>query len=113
MFRDALIRFRLGISELSTHCQRYITGAEKMICPLCREDFETEIHFMFICPALYDLREKYVCRFLDVRSVNQVEGVLASNQKHIIRAVSMYLYKAFMRRREAIDSCERNVFYTE
>ena len=112
VFRDAFIRFRLGISEIYVHSQRYITGSDEILCPLCREKFETEIHFLLQCPALNDLRDYYIFKFIDVKSSNPVEYVMASDQKHVIRSVSVYLYKALMRRREAINSAERSTFYT-
>ena len=113
VFRDAFIRFRLGISELYMHSQRYITGADEILCPLCREEFETEIHFLLTCPALNDLRDYYIFKFMDGRNSNPVDWILASEQKHVVRSVSVFLYKAFMRRREAIDSPEKSTCYTE
>ena len=113
VFRDAFIRFRLGISELHTHSQRYNIGAEEMLCPLCRENFESEIHFLLKCPALHDLRDCYILKLIDFSCTNPVKSVMDSSQKHVIRSVSLFLHKAFVRRRQAISSPERNSFYTE
>ena len=77
VFIEAFIGFRLGISELYMHSQRYITGADEILCPLCREEFETEIHFLLTCPALNDLRDHYIFKFMQGRNSNPVEWILA------------------------------------
>ena len=48
-FRDALIRFRLGITELKAHKNRYISHVADNNCPFCRVVEENEYHFLFRC----------------------------------------------------------------
>ena len=45
VFRDALIRFRMGITELFVHKHRYSAAPFTNICPLCMKNMEEEIHF--------------------------------------------------------------------
>ena len=48
-FRDALIRFRLGITELKTHRNIYISHVVDNNCPFCKVVEENEYHFLFHC----------------------------------------------------------------
>ena len=64
-FRDALIRFRLGITELKTHKNRYNSHVADNNCPFCKAVEQNEYHFLFHC-------EKY-------------ETVRPENLKHIKR----------------------------
>ena len=56
-FRDALERFRLGVSEIWTHKHRYCRGESEqadMNCPFCIDELEDKCHFLFICKK-YDV----------------------------------------------------------
>ena len=65
--RKALIRFRLGISELRTHKFRYCSEDVHLDCQLCGCSLDNEMHFLFYCDNLSALREKFIpsryCRF--------------------------------------------------
>ena len=112
VFRDVFIRFRMGISDLFVHKQRYITHSCESLCPLCRENDEDEDHFMFKCPALEDVRERYLCPFL-TRSGNDINILFNSDCKETTRSTSIFLYKAFSRRACVIKSPEENFFFLE
>eukprot|EP00745_Piridium_sociabile_P015462 TRINITY_DN22952_c0_g1_i4.p1 TRINITY_DN22952_c0_g1~~TRINITY_DN22952_c0_g1_i4.p1 ORF type:complete len:307 (-),score=-7.22 TRINITY_DN22952_c0_g1_i4:6-854(-) len=59
--RFILTRFRLGISEIKTHALRYKhVDHAKLLCPMCNESEEDEIHFVLKCPVLTNLREKII-----------------------------------------------------
>ena len=47
-FRNALIRFRLGITELKTHKNRYVSLVADNNGPFCKVVEENEYHFFFI-----------------------------------------------------------------
>ena len=56
-FRDALVWFQLGVSEIWTHKQRFCGGESEqadMNCPFCVDKLESECHFLFICKK-YDV----------------------------------------------------------
>ena len=59
--RDILIRFRLGVSELKVHKLRYRDCSQyDLQCPLCNKGIENELHFLFGCNKLEDLRKKFL-----------------------------------------------------
>lgn len=61
--RDVLIRFRIGASKIRTHKLRYVAHTpEDLMCPLCNAVCENEMHTLFFCNSLNDLREKYIPR---------------------------------------------------
>ena len=62
--RDVFIRFRVGASQIRTHKLRYVQHTpEDPMCPLCNKCCpEDEIHFLFHCDRLNDLRYKYISR---------------------------------------------------
>ena len=57
--RDLLVRFRFGVSEIQTHKLRYFYGTgQNFKCPLCNARLEDEMHFLFHCERLEDVRNK-------------------------------------------------------
>ena len=63
--RNFLIRIRLGVSPLKIHKLRFATSATQVdiACPFCRNDTETEIHFIPI------LKQKSIS-FQSVQDIN-------------------------------------------
>ena len=61
--RDVLIRFRIGASNIRTHKLRYVAHTPgDLMCPLCNTAYEDEMHTLFYCKFLDDLRQKYIPR---------------------------------------------------
>lgn len=59
--RDVLIRFRAGVSELRSHKLRYSPHTlQDLFCPFCKKAPEDEMHILFHCDALNDLRCQYL-----------------------------------------------------
>ena len=110
VFRDVFVRFRMGISDLYVHKFRYTTFDVQKLCPLCREELETEKHFLLCCPALCDLRERYL--YVNGTCEN-LTSLLSNRQMKTIRSISMYLYKAFSRRQQAVESFESDSFFMD
>ena len=106
IFRDAYIRFRMGVSELYGHGFRYEKSNVVHLCPLCKEEEECESHFLLYCPALCDIRERYIFVFLDVNQDDPMKVIMSDNEMKNVRALSLFLHKAFERRRDALDSAE-------
>ena len=110
VFRDVFIRFRFGITEMYIHKCRYESEYQKL-CPLCKEGDEDEDHFLFRCPVLYDLRNRYLVPHVHPENdVNIMREVLASAETCTIRAVATYLYYAFKRRCQAIEMRDYDLF---
>jgi len=113
VFRDVYIRFRMGITDLYNHRCRYQLEPTNSLCPLCRENNEDEVHFLLQCPALYDLREKYLLKHIDSNIDDVLRFLLSSKDVSIIRSTSLYMCKAFQRRTSAIESVEQDNFYLD
>ena len=60
--RNVRIRLRLGVPPLKTHKLRFATNTTQadLTCPFCRNDTETEMHFILICPRYKEIRELYI-----------------------------------------------------
>ena len=113
IFRDMYIRFRLGISDLYVHKLRYRPDEANTLCPGCREKEEDEYHFMLECPALYDLRVKYILPFLCPSVNDPLMHLMTNREKSAIRSISTYLYHAFRRRAESIEITEQDLFLVQ
>ena len=94
---NALVKFRLGISRIAQHANRYSNSVDhnSMVCHLCHDGMENDVHFMLYCPLLEDLRHalipskfsRYPCKF-------RLYLLLANKNENLILNVAMFLYKA-------------------
>ena len=91
-----MTRFRLGISDIAVHHYRYKRHTDNdLICPLCKEVQEDELHFVLSCPTLSDLRAQFIpLKFHRFPSLFRLSLLLASRNESIVRNLSVYLYKA-------------------
>ena len=57
--RKLLIRIRLGVLPWKIHKLRFATSTSQadLAYPFCRNDTETEIHLILICPRYKEIRE--------------------------------------------------------
>ena len=92
-----MTRFRFGISDLATHKYRYKRHVEEdLVCPLCKEHLEDEIHFVLKCPALSELRKQYIKEkyFVHPNSF-KLAMLLASKNEIVVKKLAIFLYRAF------------------
>ena len=54
-----LMRIRLGVSSLKTHKRRFTKNAThaELVCPFCRNETETEVHYILTCPRYEEIWE--------------------------------------------------------
>jgi hypothetical protein len=98
-------RFGIGLSDLFVHSCRYKNVVNiNLVCPLCRQASENEVHFLLCCPSLIDLREKLIPKkyFRNPNSC-RMNLLLASNNEETVRNLALYMYKAFIFRQIAIS----------
>jgi hypothetical protein len=97
--KSALTKLRFGVSSIACHRYRYNQRRDvNMLCLLCHVFEEDELHFMFCCPVLNDLRMKYIqpkyynnpCRF-------RFNLPMASRNEAVITNVALYMYKDLKR----------------
>jgi hypothetical protein len=98
-------RFRLGISELAVHHYRYrVFNNVDLLCPLCKETEENEMHFVLCCPALIHIREKYIkAKYYRQPSLFKLKLLMSSASGEVVRSFSLFLFKAFKLRDIAIS----------
>ena len=90
-------RFRLGVSELAVDHYRYRNVTENdLICRLCKESQENEIHFVLCCPALINIREQFVKpKYYGQLSLFKLSLLMSSPCAEVVLKIALYLYKAF------------------
>ena len=87
----------MGISDLKLHKFRYKHFSDAdLMCPICNSSKEDEIHFVLVCRALSDIREKYIRpKYYRNPCMFKLSLLLASANATDVRNCSIYLYKAF------------------
>ena len=96
--RNCLVRLRLGVSQILTHRLRFVKNLDEadMLCPLCGEARESEIHFLLVCPAYHDLREEYLSRkYYRMPTLSRLSLLMASENKQVMLNLSNFIRKAF------------------
>ena len=97
MLRGMFARFRLTACGLKSHKQLFSTeqGGTKHF-PMCGQEREDEIHFIFHCQAYTDLLQNY--SMLDSHTVqsgiNYLRALLASKNETKIIALAKYITEA-------------------
>ena len=56
--RDILCKFRLGVSDILCHKNRY--NERDRTCPVCKAHEETEMHFLITCSAYNTWRVRFL-----------------------------------------------------
>ena len=92
--RDTLIRFRVGASEVRSHKTRYTALIpEDLMCPFCNCVKEDEMHFLFFCVHLNDLRKKYIpSRYLKYPSIDTFSVLM--QDESCVENLGRYIYHA-------------------
>ena len=102
--KNALIKFRCGMSSLVTHRRRFKVNTEAdLICCLCNTARQDEVHFVLVCPCLSDIRMnlipskyfKYPCKF-------RLVLLLSSSNLNTLKNLALYLYFSFKRMYEVL-----------
>jgi len=89
-YSDSYSRFLFGASELCVHEYRFENEHPKL-CPMCTEDEEDEYHYLLSCPALNDVRIKYLFSHLHSDTCTAVYRLLAAEETAIVRDVANVL----------------------
>ena len=92
-----MTKFRFGISDISVHRLRYKdVSSLELICPLCNGAPETDVHFVFNCPALDEIRNKFIpLKYRNHPSLFRLVLLMSSTHEVIVKQFAIYLYKAF------------------
>jgi hypothetical protein len=100
--KNALIRFRCGVSGILVHDRRFKKNSENnLLCRLCRFACEDEVHFAFCCPMLSDLRCDLIpSKYYSYPSLFRLALLFSCSNMSILRNFALYLYFAFKRLKE-------------
>jgi uncharacterized protein YacL (UPF0231 family) len=103
--RNYLIRLRLGVSQLKTHKLRFAVNAtyEDLVCPMCKGDVESEVHFLLVCPAYDSIRMQFIPKkYYNNPCLFKVTMLMASETKTIVLGLCNFVRHAFEYRRNIL-----------
>ena len=96
--RVILIKFRIGASNIRVHKIRYVAHTpQDLLCSLCHTAYEDEMHIVFYCKSLDDLRQKYIPRKYVVRP-SVVTLRLLMQDKSCLHDLGRFMYHSAKRR---------------
>ena len=95
---NIITRFRLGISQIKVHCNRY-REFEINICPVCNSGLENEVHVFFKCSAYDDIRITYLPRnVFENACIQNVINLLTTKDETLLKNTGIFLFMAMKRR---------------
>ena len=100
-FRHCYAQLRSGSLELELERGRYLNiPREERLCKICNlGEVENELHFIFKCPMLSDIRNLYIpAKFHQNPSINKLYVLLCSDNDTLIKSLASYIYYALKRR---------------
>ena len=99
-FRDALVRFRLGVSDIATHRNRFIRNPCQGLndCKFCPGHTENEKHVLFHCPA-YDGIRPPMLRIYRHQEDQTIINLMSTKDSSRLRQFSWFLFKCFEMRK--------------
>ena len=106
-FRDAIIRFRLGVSDIKVHRNRFIRNPlqgqnDWFFCLGITED---EIHFLMHCPR-YSMFRPIIFNAEPYREKELFSLLMSCQEAKKTRQLGWYLHKSFDVRRESLQQLD-------
>ena len=102
-FRDVLIRFRLGITKLKTHENRYVSHVADNNCPFCKAVEENEYHFLFHCEKYETVRPKNIKHFKRHEENWKFIEIMLCEEPASIKQLAWLVFKAFEIRTKLLE----------
>ena len=101
-FRCAIAQLRMGVSQLNVHRHRFDATQTNTLCPVCKEEQETECHFLFDCKAYSDIRSR-MSDYLPLLNQNvtiqaRLSKLLNDKSTNSLESLSKYIRQAFNKR---------------
>ena len=102
--RRSFVRLRIGMSDLNCRFLQFNPiSDDKKMCPFCRTVFETEFHFVLVCPKYQTLREELLpTKFHRQPTLFKFVLLMSSVSERVIIKLSTYVFKAFALRMEQL-----------
>ena len=99
-YRDILVKFKLKVSPIYVHSKKFTPNAN-ILCPLCKQNDETEIHFVFDCSILEVLRKTFLPpHILFNRNLQNFHTIMS--HEYYTFDIAKYLYNAFKVRKSLL-----------
>jgi len=106
--RKIFTRFRIGMLPLRNHFLKFdnMRRNQNTFCPFCENAFETEFHFLLICPKYDALRQQYIPRkYFRHPTLFNMSLLLSSNNENLVVRVGVFVYKSYYVRKRCLDVC--------
>ena len=101
--KQALTRFRMGVSEINAHRFRFNPNRDLLMCQFCKnkEIEESELHVILICPLYKHIRQIYIeNRYILKADTQALNNLISSNSPTLAR----YLALMFTLRRDYLNN---------
>ena len=97
--KSAFTKFRFGISSIACHYNRFRESNDnELICRLCHSGREDELHFLLCCPALLELRARYIKpKFYRYPCAFRLNLLMSTKHEETLRSLATYIYLALKR----------------
>lgn len=94
VFRMALAKFRMGVSQINVHKHRFSQDNDVKKCPFCEDVLETEMHVLLKCSAYDNLREQYLGFTNPVRDIDSIfkEQITVATREGILNLARFIFY---------------------
>ena len=102
-FRDALIHFRLRITELKTHKNRYISHVADNNCPFCKVVEENKYHFLFHCEKYKTDRPKKFKHIKWHEENWKFSEIMLCEEPASTKQLAWFVFKAFEIRTKLLE----------
>jgi hypothetical protein len=92
----ALVKFRLGVSCINVHAQRYANQSVPVrMCRLCQVNAEDEVHILLCCSYLSKTREDLIPhKYYRHPSKFRLALLLSNQNAKVLHNLAIFLYKA-------------------
>ena len=111
-FRKNFCAFRISVHELEIERGRYTRPhkhPEDCLCPLCKKEVETEMHFLLICSHLANVRKNFIisivrkyANFLKLCTLDRMYFLLKSSDYEVITTTMNLITELFKTRKHGL-----------
>ena len=100
-----MTKFRFGVSDIEIHRKLYRYNYNlNVLCKLCGNSEENELHFVLCCPFYKSIREQLIApKFWKSPNMFRLQILLSSRNENTIKNLCVFLYKAFNVREIALS----------
>ena len=105
-YRNAVVKLRISAHQLLIETGRHRNiPRDERICELCdKNELEDEFHFLLVCPAYKELRQKYFKKYYyNKPNMIKLIELLNSEKVKILNAIGIFYTKAIDKRKYQLN----------